>query len=158
MCLEESNWQIVAINKLNNIWVRKDKIKQTLKVKLYKSLVKPIILYNSGTWGLTKKEEESLNCFHRQQLRRVPNVKYPAHMSNEQVYRQTGENVLSLEVLRNRWKIFGHVLRSHPETPAQKAMNYYYFEKSNAKKFQGRPVSLHNGIIMLKNKTRSKKI
>ena len=50
---------IVAMNKLNNIWIRKDKIKQTLNVKLYKSLVKPILLYNSGTWGLTKKEEES---------------------------------------------------------------------------------------------------
>ena len=70
------------------------------------------------------------------------------------MYRQTGEDVLSLEVLRNRWKLFGHVLRSHPETPAQKAMNYY-FEKSNAKKFRGRPVitlpvCLHNDIIMLK--------
>ena len=56
MCLEGSNWQIVAMNKLNNIWVRNNKRKQTLKVKLYKSLVKPIILYNSGTWGLTKKK------------------------------------------------------------------------------------------------------
>ena len=55
---------------------------------------------------------------------------------------------------KNKWKLFGHVLRSHPETPAQKAMNYY-FEKSNSKKFRGRPimslpVSLHNDIIMLK--------
>ncbi len=42
----------------------------------------------------------------------------------------------------------------HQETPAQKAMNYY-FQKSNAKKFRGRPVitlpvCLHNDIIMLK--------
>ena len=66
---------------------------------------------------------QNVNSFHRQQLRRVLNVKYPAHISNEQVYGQTGEDVLSLEVLRNRWKLFGHVLRSHPETPAQKAMN-----------------------------------
>ena len=28
---------IVAMNKLSNVWIRKDKIKQTLKVKLYKS-------------------------------------------------------------------------------------------------------------------------
>ena len=42
------------------------------------------------------------------------------------MYRQTGEDVLSMEVLRNRWKLFGHVLQSHPETPAQKAMNYYF--------------------------------
>ena len=56
--------------------------------------------------------------------------------------------------LQNKWKLFGHVLRSHPETPAQKAMNYY-FEKSGSKKFRGRPVvslpvSLHGDIIKLK--------
>ena len=46
---------IFALNNLNNIWIKKDKIKQALRVKLYKSLVKPILVHNSGTWGLTKK-------------------------------------------------------------------------------------------------------
>ena len=56
------------------------------------------------------------------------NVKYPAHIRNAQVYKQTGEEMLSLEIFQNKWKLFGHVLRSHLETPAQKALNYY-FEK-----------------------------
>ena len=76
------------------------------------------------------------------------------HISNAQVYKQTGEELPSLEILQNRWKLFGHVLRSHPETPAQKAMSYY-FETSFSKKFLGSPVmtlpnSLHNDIITLK--------
>eukprot|EP00795_Rhopilema_esculentum_P015830 gene15830-7153_t len=62
--------------------------------------------------------------------------------------------MLSLEIMQNRWKLFGHVLRSQPETPAQKAINYY-FKTSSSKKFRGRPVmtlpnSLHNDIITLK--------
>ena len=62
--------------------------------------------------------------------------------------------MLSLEILQNKWKLFGYVLQSHPETPPQKAMNYY-LKKSSSKKFHGRPVmtlpnSLHNDIIMLK--------
>ena len=41
------------------------------------------------------------------------------------------------------------------ETPAQKAMNYY-FENLNSRKFRGRPIttlpnSLHNDIKILKN-------
>ena len=94
-------------------------------MKLYKSLFKLILIYNSVTWGLTKNEEETLTSFHRQQLRRVLNAKYPANISNVKLYKQTGEDVLSLEILQIKWKLFGHVLRSYPDTPAQKAMNYY---------------------------------
>ena len=54
-----------ALNKMNNIWIRKDKIKQRLRLKLYKSIINPILLYNSGTWSPTKKEEEQLDAFHR---------------------------------------------------------------------------------------------
>ena len=129
---------IVSLNNLNNIWIRKDHIKQSLRIQLYKSLIKPILMYNSGTWGLSKKDEDNLDAFHRQQLRRVLNVKYPAHIGNAEVYKQTGEEVITLQILRNRWKLFGHVLRSNPRTPAQKAMNHY-FEPSRAKKFRGKP-------------------
>ena len=96
----------------------KEIIKQTLKVKLYKSLVKSILFYNSATWGLKKKEEERLNSFLKHQLKQVLNVKYLASISNVQLYKQTGEDTLCLEILQNRWKLFGHVLRSNPETQA----------------------------------------
>ena len=43
---------IAALNKLQSIWIRKEKIKQALKIKLYKSLVKPVLVYNSGTSGV----------------------------------------------------------------------------------------------------------
>ena len=35
------------------------------------TLVKPVLTYNYGTWGLTKAETETLNCIHRKQLRRI---------------------------------------------------------------------------------------
>ena len=46
-----------ALSKLNEIWIRKDKIRKDTKLKLYKSLIKSILLYNCGTWGLTKHQE-----------------------------------------------------------------------------------------------------
>ena len=57
----------VAMNDLNNIWIRTNH-NEKLRLKLYNSLVKPVLLYNSSTWGLTKKDEDELNSFHRQQL------------------------------------------------------------------------------------------
>ena len=90
---------------MNNIWIRKDKIKQTLRLKLYKSIVKPILTYSSGTWSQTKKEEDGLDAFHRKQLRTVLNVKYPVIMKNKIVYRETGEEILSIEILKKLMEI-----------------------------------------------------
>ena len=87
----------------------------------------------------TKKEEDDLDGFHRKQLRRVLNVKYPAIMKNKTVYRLTGEEVLSVTLLRNRWKLFGHVLRMNKRTPACYRSMIHYFSHSNAPKFRGRP-------------------
>ena len=64
-----------ALSKLNAIWIRKDKIKEDTKLKLYKSLIKSILLYNCGTWGLTKHQEDQLNSFQRRQLCKILGIK-----------------------------------------------------------------------------------
>ena len=53
----------VALYKLNNVWIKGNKLKTSNKIKLYKSLVKSILLYNCGTWALTLTEEERLNAY-----------------------------------------------------------------------------------------------
>ena len=40
---------IASMNRLNNIWFRKDHISEQLRLKLYRTLVKPVLLYNSST-------------------------------------------------------------------------------------------------------------
>ena len=45
-----------ALNKLYHVWVKGNKLKTTTKIKLYKSLVKSILLYNCSTWALTLTE------------------------------------------------------------------------------------------------------
>ena len=46
--------------------------KTSAKIKLYKSQVKSILLYNCGTWALTLTEEERLNAYNRKQLKKTP--------------------------------------------------------------------------------------
>ena len=65
-------------------------------------------------------------------------MKYPVRMRSRTVYNTTEEEVLSIDLLRSRWKLFGHVLRMHEETPAFKSMLHYY-SSSKAPKFRGRP-------------------
>ena len=58
-----------AMTKINKEWIRGRKIHIKKRLKMYNTLVKPILTYNSCKLGLTKNERESMNAFHRQQLR-----------------------------------------------------------------------------------------
>ena len=62
---------ITSMNSMNKIWIRRTKISENRRLKLYNALVKPVLTYNCATWGLTKQEEEKLDAFHRQQLRHI---------------------------------------------------------------------------------------
>ena len=128
-----------ALAKLQNIWIKGDKVKRKTKIKLYRTLVKSVLTYNCGTWALTKTEEEKLNAFHRQQSRKILNIKYPVKITNSSLYEKCNECPLSITLLENRWRLFGHILRRNSEIPANKSMNSYFI--SHGSKFRGRPLT-----------------
>ena len=72
----------VTFYKLNNIWIKGNELKISTKIKLYKSLVKSILLYNCGAWVLTLTGEERFNAYHRKQLKRVLKIRYPKKRTN----------------------------------------------------------------------------
>ena len=127
----------LALNKLHQLWIKGNKLKALKKIHLYKTLVKPILMYNCGTWALTQTEEEKLNAFHRKQLKRVLNIKYPTRITNKSLYKKCQEKPLSLQILSSRWSLFGHILRRDKDIPANKATRSYFIE--SGKKYKGRP-------------------
>ena len=61
---------------------------------------------------------------------------------------------MTLEILRRRWRLFGHALRLDINTPAAKAMEFY-FKEIGGKRFKGRPrttivTTLNDDILTLK--------
>ena len=53
-----------TLHTIEKSWYKKDHVKQSVKLRAYKTLVKPILIYNSPTWGITARDEKSLNAFH----------------------------------------------------------------------------------------------
>ena len=107
------------------------------RIRLYQSLVQSILLYNCSTWSLSKSDEKQLNSFHRRQLREVVGIKWPHKIENKALYNLTKTRQISIDITERRWKMFGHALRMHPNTPAQRAMKYFFETRSNPK-FLGR--------------------
>ena len=101
--------------------------------------MKSILLYNCGTWTLTLTEEERLNAYHRKQLKKILNVRYPKKITNKSLYGICHEKPLSLQILSARWSFFsfGHILRRDRDIPANKETRAYTIPLGN--KLRGRP-------------------
>ena len=117
---------IVAMNKMSEIWLRGEKVNLEYKLRLYRSLVKSVLLYNCSTWGLTKAETDKLDAFHRKQLRRLLGIRWPTKITNANLYKKCHEVPISLTMLTSRWKLLGHILRRDKDIPANKAMTFYF--------------------------------
>ncbi|GFS15240.1 hypothetical protein ElyMa_006766300 [Elysia marginata] len=128
-----------ALVKLKNVWLKGDKITKNTKLKLYKALVKSVLTYNCGTWAPTQSQEERLNAFHRKQLKKVLNIKYPVKITNSSLYNKCNERTLSIFILESRWRLFGHILRRDSQIPANQAMSGYFVTEGS--KFKGRPLT-----------------
>ena len=73
---------IISMNKYETFWIKKEHVNEHLQLEQYEKLIKPVLLYNSSTWGLTANDERKLDTFYRKQLRRVIGKRYSDKISN----------------------------------------------------------------------------
>ena len=128
----------IAFRSLWQLWARRDRVEEKLRLRLYNAFVLPVMLYNCGTWAPTSAALESLESHRRRQLRNLLGIRWPTTISNESLYKRCQMEPLDNVIRRLRWQLFGHTLRLHEHTPAQMAMDLY-FETSDAKTFPGKP-------------------
>ena len=124
------------MNKLQAVWIRKKAWKK--RPRLYHCLVLPVLIYNCSAWGLTKKDKNMVDSFHRSELRYLIDKKFLQLISNVNLYKRCKSYPISIFILKARRKLFGHMLRSDRKCPTNGAMDYY-FEKTGSKHYRGRP-------------------
>ena len=106
-------------------YFRSKRLSAQHKVRLYRTYIEPILLYNSETWILTPTLEKVIDAFHRKLLRISLNYIYPKKISNVKIYNLSKEIPLSEKIKKRRLTLFGHILRLDPNTPAQKALEFF---------------------------------
>ena len=99
-----------AFFNLKKIWNTRS-IGWNTKIKLFKTLVRPVLLYGCEAWKLTVAEAKKLDRFQFTCLRRILRIWWPQRIRNDTISQETGVKKISDEIRRRRWNWIGHVLR-----------------------------------------------
>lgn len=108
-------------NLYSPVWKRRN-ISDPIKVKVYLSLIRPILMYAAESWPMTKAMCKKLASTETQLLRRALGIKWNDFVPNDQVLSRAGI-VDILTVLKNqRLRYYGHVIRTDTTYPCRRAL------------------------------------
>ena len=116
-------------------------LSRATKYTIYKTLIRPVLLYGNETWVLTRREENQLLVFERKVLRTICGPKNEngvfRRRYNFELEREFNSPSVINVVKRNRLRYAGHMIR-RPEDLPQKAI---FIAKPQGTRRQGRPRS-----------------
>ena len=70
--------------RLKNIW-SSNSISRRVKVRLYKTLVKPVLMYGCETWKMNERDENKIDVFQSRCLRRIFKKNCQERITNKEV-------------------------------------------------------------------------
>ncbi|KAL9952828.1 hypothetical protein ACROYT_G040141 [Oculina patagonica] len=112
-----------AFARLQPVWRSKQYSLRT-KLRLYNSIVKPVLLYGAECWRVVKSDMNKINAFHNGCLRRICRIFWPNKISNEELYKKTKSQSVVLEIKRRRFRWLGHVLRMDQDRIPKTALRW----------------------------------
>ena len=125
----------VAFGRLRaNVWERNG-IKLDTKLKVYKAVVLPTLLYACETWTVYQRHAKRLNHFHfKSCLRKLLKIKWQDKIPDTEVLKKAGMQSMHtvLKLAQLRWT--GHVIRMPDERLPKKV---FYGELQEGKRSQG---------------------
>lgn len=100
-----------AFGGLNKMWRAKN-ISVTTKMRLYHTLVEPVLLYGSECWTLRKEDERRLLVVEMSWLRRIKGISRRDKIRNTTTRRELrAEETVIEKIQKRRLKWYGHVER-----------------------------------------------
>ena len=120
---------------LTTIWKAKNITIKT-KVKVYETMVVPILLYGSECWSLKKTDERKIQTAEMSWLRRMIGISRLQRIRNEVIRKHLGqETSLVHRIQERRLKWFGHVSRMSQDRLPYVALH----TKIHGQRNRGRP-------------------
>ncbi|XP_029655707.1 uncharacterized protein LOC115229511 [Octopus sinensis] len=104
-----------ALSRIRKKWLQAWPISRALGSRFYNAFVKPVLLYNSSTWGISDTELKTIDSFHPKQLRLLHGIHWPSKINNLSLYKHYDATPLSQEIVGGRWKLFAIFCEWTPE-------------------------------------------
>ena len=96
------------------MWGRRE-ISLKIKMKIFKAIVLPVLLYGASAWALTITDERRLIAFEMAMLRSIVRVRWDDYIRNADIREMLSQRSVSLKLRRARMKWFGHLERMGDE-------------------------------------------
>lgn len=93
------------------------------KIRVFKSLVLPVLLYGCETWTLNTDLERRLNVFGSRCLRRIMGYRWDDFVSNERLYHETESRPVISIVRERQLRLYGHVARFPDVDPTHRVLS-----------------------------------
>ncbi|VDO90504.1 unnamed protein product [Schistosoma margrebowiei] len=81
-----------------------------IKVKIFNTNVKTVLLYGSGTWRTTTTTIKKVQAFINSCLRKILNIRWPDTISSSLQWERTNQPPAEEEIMKRRCKGIGHTL------------------------------------------------
>jgi hypothetical protein len=116
------------------------RISRRAKLEMYKTLIRPVVMYGSESWNMTVADEQAIGVFERKVLRTIFGPRKEGDLfkcrSNAEVYQLFREADIIKRIKVNRLRWAGHVVRRPVEAPLLKVFKSDFVD---GKRSRGRP-------------------
>ena len=92
-----------------------------LKMKIYKTVIRPVLLYGAETWSLRKKEEGLLERTEMRMVRWIAGISLLERRESQDIRKMCGICSVVEKAREARLRYYGHVARREEEEPIRRA-------------------------------------
>ena len=112
-----------AMNSLDGgVWRSRYLCRRT-KVRVFRALVLPVLLYSCETWTLTSELRRRLNSFSTMALRRILGYRWSDRKSNHDVLKEAGMRLVTCMIRERQLRLYGHVARLPESDPVHQILS-----------------------------------
>ena len=113
----------MAFTQLQKVW-KASKVSVKLKIRLFNSNVKSVLMYGCETWKATSGMVKRVQTFVNRCLRKILKIKWEDRIRNEELWERADQAPMEAQLGKRRWRWIGHTLRKPPSSTTRHALQW----------------------------------
>jgi len=110
-------------------------VPKQLKVLLYKTIIKPTLIYGNETWPITQRQGQRIGATEIRMLRHIHGINWEDQVRNEDIRSEAKVKPVSRHMRKKKLEWYGHVQKRDSE----ENIRYVTELKIMGKRKRGRP-------------------